>query len=155
MLSWASTVFLLEFANMEDQTTNNHKKTSQGASVSKACWLVDLCREEFPRNEMARNPAEGRGWRSSGNLHRLWKLGTGLPANSSGRISAKFPVGYQEPEEAQSAKNGGLNSRIEIGQSPVGLNKISRDFDVIWPVSGSVPDCFLSGVQNSIWSGIT
>jgi hypothetical protein len=33
--------------------------------------------------------------------------------------------------------------------------KVSRDFDVIQPVSGPLPDCFLSTLQNFLYSAIT
>jgi hypothetical protein len=52
-------------------------------------------------------------------------------------------------ERSARRENWLLDFRIETGQSPVVLNKkVSRDFDVIQPVSGPLPDCFLSNLQN-------
>ena len=76
------------------------------------------------------------------------------PANLSRRVSARFPVGYQGPKEAPGAKIGCLIFALKPANRRLVSTKVSRDFDVIQPVSGLLPDCFLSTLQNFLYSTI-
>jgi hypothetical protein len=62
----------------------------------------------------------------------------------AGEYPLDFPSDIKGRKKRQAPKLARFDSRIDSGQSPVGFNKISRDFDVIRPVSGSIPDRFLS-----------
>ena len=67
----------------------------------------------------------------------------------------QFPVGYQGPKEAPGAKIGCLILALKTAYRRLVLTKVSRDFDAIQPVSGPLPDCFLSTLQNLIYSALS
>jgi hypothetical protein len=71
----------------------------------------------------------------------------------AGEYPPDFPSDVKDRKKRRALKLV-LDSRIEIGQSPGGLKKVSRDFDVIQPVSGPLPDGFLSTLQNFLYSAL-
>jgi hypothetical protein len=75
---------------------------------------------------------------------------------NSRRYPPGFPAGYQGPKEASDAEIGRLILRIKTSQSAVRvLTKVSRDFDVIQPISGPLPDCFLVDFTKLSYAAIT
>jgi hypothetical protein len=54
---------------------------------------------------------------------------------------------YQGPKEAPGAKIGCLTLALKPANRRLVSTKVSRDFDVIQPVPGLLPDCFLSIFQ--------
>ena len=66
-----------------------------------------------------------------------------------------FPSDIKDRKKRQALKLAACFSDYNRQIAGWPLVKVSRDFDVIQPVSGPLPDCFLSTLQNFLYSAVT